>query len=106
MFRRALAREIGMDLDKMEGWVEGGGGLPWDNVVDPIKDLLDHSDCDGHLTPKQCRVIAPRLRKLTAHWQPGPDKSKSGSMATGMDQAAKKKQNFKFQCNAPLEGHH
>jgi len=46
-FRRKLAEEIRIDLNAMEGF---GGKTKWDTVKDPIKYLLNHSDCDGHLT--------------------------------------------------------
>ena len=70
-FSHRLAKEIGIDLSSMEGFgfLEGKPGtIPWSTVDDDIKDLLDHSDCDGYLTPEQCEVIAPRLRELVKDW--------------------------------------
>ncbi|WP_416808878.1 hypothetical protein [Bacillus thuringiensis] len=64
-FRRKLAREIDLDLDAMVGF---GGVFSWDLVEDDIKDFLDHSDCEGDLTPEQCEIIYPRLLELVESW--------------------------------------
>ncbi|ACK88851.1 hypothetical protein BCAH820_4398 [Bacillus cereus AH820] len=64
-FRRKLASQVGFNLDEMEGF---GGEVDWDTVTDDIKDFLDHSDCDGSLTPEQCEVIYPRLLELVESW--------------------------------------
>ena len=55
-FREWIANQIGVNLNVMEGFGISSG-LPWDNVDHPIKPLLDHSDCDGELTPEQCDSI-------------------------------------------------
>ena len=36
---------------------------------DAIFGLLNHSDCDGHLTPKQMKIIVPRLKELISNWR-------------------------------------
>lgn len=96
-FRTKLAKEIGIDLDRMEGFVSDGCGLSWDKIMDPIKDLLDHSDCDGDLTPKQCRTIAPRLKELVVDWSDeDPDKRKALLLAEGMAWAAEQNEKFLF----------
>lgn len=96
-FRRALAKHEGIDLDAMEGfrpyddptWV----GKPWDSVTTALKPLLDHSDCDGELSPEDCATVAPRLRKvIEAVWPAGFDYSydrRAGLLlAEGMEAAA------------------
>jgi hypothetical protein len=79
-FRRRLALEIGIDLDKMKGFGKGFGetegkgfgetedGLSWDNIIDPIALFLNHSDCDGYLTATQSRRVGKRLMKLVEKW--------------------------------------
>ena len=85
-FRKCLAKEVGIELDKMEGfcefdWLEEmragtleqaraneGPKRSWDEIDDPLKFLLYHSDCDGELTPEECALIAPRMRELMESW--------------------------------------
>src|SRR3546814_12914881 len=73
-FRRALAKHEGIDLDAMEGFQRHGDDRPrvsWNTVTTPLKPLLDHSDCDGELTPEECRQVAPRLREVVKAVWPG-----------------------------------
>lgn len=84
-FRRRLANEIGMDLDRVEGF---NGFIPFSSYEDDILPLLNHSDCDGELTVEECRKVAPRLRKLVSSWEDGDyDKRKAIELANGMDYA-------------------
>lgn len=93
-FRVELAASIGIKLDDMVGF---NGGVPWDTVADPIKPLLDHSDCDGELTPDECRAVAPRLRELVAGWDADDyDKVNALRLADGMMLAADANEPFKF----------
>jgi hypothetical protein len=94
-FRRKLAQMINMNLDAMEGY---GGNTSWDTITDDIKDFLNHSDCEGHLTPKQCRVIAPRLKELVKDW-PDEDYDKITALilANDMLELVKKKRYLRFQ---------
>lgn len=64
-FRERLADEINIDLNAMEGF---GGEDLWDEIDDDIKPLLNHSDCDGILTPAECKQVAPRLEQIVAQW--------------------------------------
>lgn len=59
-FRRKLAAHIGVDLDAMYGF---GGDRAWSTVDSPLRHLLDHSDCDGELTPTQAAELAPALQQ-------------------------------------------
>ncbi len=65
-FREALAIHEGFFLNDMQGF---DGERPWSAVTTDIKPLLDHSDCDGELTPEECAQVAPRLREILADWQ-------------------------------------
>ena len=95
-FRVRLAKEVGIDLNEMRGF--GGAQLKWANPKDdPIIHLLDHSDCDGHLSPGRCKKIAPRLRELVAKWDDEDyDKIQALKLATGMEEAAKGRRNLRF----------
>ena len=70
-FRRRLAREIDVDLDRMVGFgIREGrhGDRRWSSVNDPIVPLLDHADCEGDLDADDCAKVGPRLRELVAKW--------------------------------------
>jgi hypothetical protein len=123
-FRRKLALEIGVCLDLMEYfWVPGYSNssfeicknmvgmetvnkyfswlppspMKWKNIKDPIVDLLNHSDCDGSLTPSQCRKIAPRIRELVADWSDEDyDKRQALLLADGMENCSKSRKRLKF----------
>lgn len=93
-FRCKLAKEIGIDLDSMKGF---GGKISWDKIKDPIKPLLNHSDCDGELTSEECREVAPRLRELVKDWPDDDyDKQKALELADGMEFAAIMNENLEF----------
>ena len=65
-FRTKLASQIGITLDKMQGF---DGNMPWDKVKDNIVLLLHHSDCDGELTVEECKRVWPRLKELIKDWE-------------------------------------
>ncbi len=93
-FRDALAKHEGFNLDDMVGF---GGDRAWDTVTTALKPLLDHSDCDGEISPEDCATVAPRLREvIDAIWpegviEPGRgayDRSTGLLLAEGMEAAA------------------
>ncbi len=98
-FRERLARAIGMDLRAMEGF---DGDKPWPSAAkEPLIYLLNHSDCDGHLTPHQCKLVAPRLKAIIEAWPDGDyklqhDKRMGRELVKGMKSAAARKQNLEF----------
>lgn len=59
--RRVIADMEGIDLDTMDGF---GGTKDWDEVDSPIKPLLNHSDCDGHLTRAECAAMTARMQEI------------------------------------------
>lgn len=81
-FRERLAAEIGINLREMEGFVDGG--LSWKKIKDPIAPFLNHSDCDGDLSPEQCATVAPRLRELVDGWDDDHDKRNALELAKDM----------------------
>lgn len=71
-FRRALAQHEGFDLDRMLGFTRAADAVSWDTVTSPLKPLLNHSDCDGEMTPAECAQVAPRLREVVRAVWPDP----------------------------------
>jgi hypothetical protein len=59
-FRHKLADQIGIRLDDYKGYSDAGT-KDLDSIPHPIMPLLNHSDCDGELTPEQCKSIADGL---------------------------------------------
>lgn len=67
-----VAKQIGINLLEMEGFSDRDysnpnkkrGEIKWDTIKDDLKYLLNHSDCDGSLTPKRCKKIADWLKKI------------------------------------------
>ena len=94
-FRERLAKIAGFDLREMRGF---NGHKRWDKIKDPIKDLLNHSDCDDELTPEQCRVIAPRLTEMIKYWDDDDyDKQEASELIRGMEEAISKNESLVFE---------
>ncbi len=76
-FRQLLAAEDGIDLEAMAGFRDvhdfSGNppppGKPWSEVSTTLAPLLNHSDCDGELTPDECTQILPRLKEVRVTWK-------------------------------------
>lgn len=84
-FRERLAEAINVPLRSMVGF---GGDQEWD-ADDPIVPLLNHSDCDGELSPDDCGRVSPRLRELIAAWAPDDyDRVQGEKLATMMAECA------------------
>ena len=99
-FRQRLAEAVGInDLDDMAGFrplfydqqnPTEHPNLSWQPYEDdPIRILLNHSDCDGELTPDECRAVWPRLREMVKDWPEGDyDRIKALELSDGMLLAA------------------
>ena len=85
-FRQRLGREIGIDLQAMEGFKTNG--VSWDTVKSPIKLLLNHSDCEGDLSCDDCEQIYPELLKLIDKWPDDYDKVNGKALAKAMKTCA------------------
>lgn len=92
-WRRAVAACIGIELDRMHGHFRGSRmsdgswaawdtnnhlvsvnpPMSWDGVVDPLRHLLCHSDCDGHLDVETLLPIAERLEDIKHIMPVSPD---------------------------------
>jgi hypothetical protein len=66
-FRERLAAHEGLNLHDMDGFTRHG--TSWDETTTALRPLLDHSDCDGGLSPGECAQVAPRLAEILAAWQ-------------------------------------
>lgn len=74
-----------------------GGEGKWEDVRDGIKYLLNHSDCEGFLTPMEMRKIYPRLLEIAKAWPDDhPDKEQAIQLAKDMKKLASKGQQLIF----------
>jgi hypothetical protein len=97
IFRLELAKLIGMDLMKMKGFSRNSESIQWDAVpYDPIFPLLNHSDCDGELTPEECSEVYPRLRELLSAYPYEYDKWEGMKLADMMEHCAKEGLTLEF----------
>lgn len=90
-FRRRIARQIGIDLDRMVGF---GGRRSWAKIADPLAALLNHSDCGGKISPKACRAAALRLREVVMEMsdpEDGPVVGFGEDLAELMEECAKRR---------------
>lgn len=104
-WREAVARCIGIDLTRMQGFhtpkmeaeiehyrsigapadlieafakLQYHGQIPWKGVIDPLRHLLDHSDCEGSIATVLCGPIADRLEAIVPLL---PDEGSDGMMS-------------------------
>lgn len=93
--RAQLAAQAGIPLRNMEGFCKEGNS--WVDIKDPIAPFLNHSDCDGSLTPAECLAVAPRVRELVENWaDDNIHKERFLSLAEGMEEAAAAGETFLF----------
>lgn len=100
-FREDLAEHEGLELRRMHGYAVPGDYRPrvsWKDVTTPLKPLLNHSDCDGHLTPEECRQVAARLREVVplVFDEDDYDYRRGLDLAEGMEMAADAGELFEF----------
>lgn len=94
-FRERLANAIGISLMSMQGF--GTPLIPWDTINDDIVPLLNHSDCDGVLTPNECHTIAVRLAELIKDWDNGDyDKIQAQHLINGMNKCYENDEPLEF----------
>jgi hypothetical protein len=68
-FRERLANEIGISLSDYLGYGKGGS-KDLSSIDHKIMPLLNHSDCDGMLTPEECKSIADGLNEILIAMRP------------------------------------
>lgn len=110
-FRQKLAKAEGLNLDDMEGYADNRFGrllradespapdhaVSWDTTDTPLRPLLDHSDCDGELTPAECAQVAPRLKEIVSDWPIGDyDRNAALSLVAAMEYCAEHGENLEF----------
>jgi hypothetical protein len=99
-FRRSLAEQIGIDLTEYYGYGDPDG-KDLASIDHDIMPLLNHSDCDGRLTPKECRRIESGLNSILAAFKDTPAdfdfKESVIQFRDGCKLAADKKEMLKFQ---------
>jgi hypothetical protein len=94
LFRKRIAAAIGMDLESMQGF---GGSIQFSDFNDDVIPLLDHSDCDGHLTATECGKVGPRLKELVKDWPKNDyDRMQALRFANDMIECARNKQKLVF----------
>lgn len=94
-FRMRLAQAEGFDLQSMAGY--SPGGRPWSSVTTTLEPLLNHSDCDGELTPAECKQVAPRLKEIIAGWDLDDRDRNSGlELVAAMEYCAEHGENLEF----------
>lgn len=92
-FRCRLAEVVHLTLEDYNGY---GEKKDWPtSEEEPLVSLFNHSDCEGELTPEECRLIAPRLREVMSNWADDYDRRMGMDLAQGMENAAN--------ANEPLE---
>ncbi len=93
-FRNRLGAAINIKFNNMD---ECGGDQEWSEIEDPITLLLNHSDCDGELSPEECLKIIPRLLEIIAPWPDDDfDKIEALKLAEGMTLATGNNEPFEF----------
>lgn len=65
-FRERLAKKLGFNLREMKGF--DLGDKSWAEVKSPLKYFLNHSDCEGQISPQRCRLIAKEIEKIITDW--------------------------------------
>ena len=89
-FRRRLAQEEGFNLNEMEGFeplweIDVPKGRPWSEVNTQLVALLNHSDCDGELSPLECAEVAARLEEILDKWRDQDNADDNGDFSLAYD---------------------
>lgn len=99
-FREELAKMEGIVLKDMYGF--GGWTnpnckqIPWETVDSPIVPLLNHSDCDGDLSPEECAQVYPRLAALVEQLEDSYDRDNGRVLVAEMKAAVEGNYRLEF----------
>ena len=63
-FRESLAEQIGISLDDYIGYDNPNATKELRSIKHNIRPLLNHSDCDGILPLRQCKLIVDGLNDI------------------------------------------
>ena len=105
-----LAKQIGINLLEMEGFGSRNyeddkskrirGTISWNTISDDLKILLNDSDCEGSISPKNCKKIADRLDEILKQEETYENRYfmiKTKTFREGCLKAFKNKEKMKFQ---------
>lgn len=92
-FRRELAALEGFELGEMRGF---DGERSWDEVTTPLAPFLNHSDCDGDLSPEECAQVWPRLADLLPLLPQEYDRINGAGLVEDMRECAASGQRLEF----------
>lgn len=95
-FRTKLAEEAGIRLKDMEGFCDEGEGIPWSSINEPLEPFLNHSDCEGELTPEEMAKVFPRMRELVSRWPDSYHRSRGLQLASDMELLTAKSETLIF----------
>jgi hypothetical protein len=64
----------------------------------PLAPLLNHSDCDGEISPEDCARVAPALKAIMEQWpENDSDRHKGLLLVEAMQECVVKKEPLEFQ---------
>lgn len=63
-FRKWLASKINVDLNEYIGYMNPNATKEIESINHKIMPLLNHSDCEGDLTPAECLQIAEGIDEI------------------------------------------
>lgn len=87
-FRERLAAAEGRSLDSY---------FEMDERATPLSPLLNHSDCDGDISPEDCATVAKALREIVMRWpEDDYDRQHGLLLAEGMEYCAKNNEPLEF----------
>lgn len=99
-FREKLAEMEGIVLGDMAGYggiySPNGRQIPWDTVQSPIVPLLNHSDCDGELSPEECAQVYPQLAELVEQLEDSYDRDNGRLLVAAMKAAVEHGEPLEF----------
>lgn len=92
--RTIIWRHIsGMELNDMEGFSNHPGGIPFPNKY-KLEYFIDHSDCEGEISPDQAIAMLPELKKLIEDAKELSEKDPTHLLAIRLDYLLKLHQIF------------
>jgi hypothetical protein len=93
-FRNKLYNSAGYMGNLSEAYNNGSYMQMKDDDLFPF---INHSDCDGHLTPAEMQKIIPRMKAIINNWPDNDyDKQKAILLIEGMELALSKNENLEF----------
>lgn len=65
--RRWVASQVGINLNEYAGYWDSTGTKDLNTLDHDLQPLLNHSDCDGILTPAECRRIIKGIKEALSN---------------------------------------